>query len=297
MLKKTFLSLLMAVGLTLGCSLTSHAETVLERTARTGTLTVGMLTEAVPLSYVNDQGELVGYSVDLVNLIKKRVEEQLGRSIQVDFVVVTPQDWIPKVANGEIDLACNIGFTWDRDVFVDFSLPMARGGTKILSKSGSGLGTPDSLKGKRIGVLPQTIAEQVIKFVQPDATFVQISTLEEGFQAVSSGRIDALAADVIALEGYRQTVNQPDAFTTTPAQPYNREGIACMVPENNSKFLDIVNYTIVRLMQGYLEGEASSVAIVNRWFGSQGIINLDPQLIENYFTEVINSREQIRIKQ
>ena len=48
-------------------------------------------------------------------------------------------------------------------------------------------------------------------------------------------------------------------------------------------------------MQGYLEGETSSVTIVNRWFGPQGIITLDPKLIQDYFTDIINSREQIRI--
>ena len=296
MIKKTVLTVLMSLGLTLGFSLTSYAETVLERTARTGTLTVGTLTEAVPLSYVNDKGELVGYSIDLVNLIRERVEKQLGRPVKVEFLNVTPENWIPKVASGEIDLACNVGFTWNRDLFVDFSVPLARSGTRILSKSGSGLGSPESLKGKRIGVLPKTIAEQVIKLVQPDATFVSISSLESGFEAVNSGSIDALASDMIALEGYRQTVSQPNSFMTSPEQPYNREGIACIVPENNSKFLDVVNYSIIRLMQGYLDGEASSVATINRWFGPQGIITIDPKLIEDYFTEVVNSREQIRIK-
>ena len=295
MIKKPLLTVLMSLGLTLGCSLTSHAETVLERIARTGTLTVGTLTESVPLSYVNDKGELVGYSIDLVNLIQERVEQQLGRPIQVEFVSITPENGISQMENKAIDLACNVGFTWNRDVFVDFSLPLARSGTTLLLKSGSSLGSPESLQGKRIGVLPKTIAEQVIKFVQPQATFVSISTLEEGFEAVASGRIDALASDMIALEGYRQTVSQPNAFITTSNQPFNREGIACIVPENNSKFLDLINYTIVRLMQGYLEGETSSVTIGNRSFGPQGIITLDPKLIQDYFTDIINSREQIRI--
>ncbi|MBE9143183.1 extracellular substrate binding-like orphan protein GrrP [Planktothrix mougeotii] len=295
MIKRPVLTVLMSLGLTFGFSLTSHAETVLERAARTGTLTVGTLTEAVPLSYVNDKGQLVGYSVDLVNLIKARVEEQLGRPIQIDFVTITPEDGMAKMESQEIDLACNVGFTWNRDLFVDFSVPLARSGTTLLLKAGSGLGSPESLQGKRIGVLPKTIAEQVIKLVQPNATFVPISTLEEGFKAVNSGSIDALASDMIALEGYRQTVSQPNAFMTTVNQPYNREGIACIVPENNSKFLDIVNYSIIRLMQGYLDGEASSVELVNRWFGPQGIITVDPKLIQDYFTEVVNSREQIRI--
>ena len=50
---------------------------------------------------------------DLVNLIKARVEEQLGRSIQIDFVTITPEDGMAKMEGREIDLACNVGFTWN----------------------------------------------------------------------------------------------------------------------------------------------------------------------------------------
>ncbi|ACK71678.1 extracellular solute-binding protein family 3 [Gloeothece citriformis PCC 7424] len=295
-MKKLTLALL-SLAFTLALPLKSGAETVLERVARTGVLTVGTPTDIVPLAYVNEQQELVGYSVDFLNLLKDQIQTQLGREIALQFVEITPSDGIPKLMSEEVDIICNAGFSWERDKFVDFSLSMGISGTQILVKQNTNLGSIDSLKGKRVAAIPKTIAEQVIRVSQPDATVVTVESMQQGFEAVEQGKVDAFAADGIILEGYQQTVSQPNAYKVVPEQPYNRQGIACMVPENNSKFLDTINFTIVRLMQGYLAQEPSSVEIIERWFGSQGIITVEPELIRNYFQDVINSREQIFIQQ
>lgn len=295
MSKKLVLALL-SIAFTLAVPLKSAAETVLERVARTGTLVVGTATDLVPLAYVNDKGELVGYSVDFLNVLKNQLQTQLGREVALEFLEITPSDGIPKLMSQEVDIICNTGFTWERDKFVDFSLSMGIGGTRILVKQGSNLSSPESLAGKRIAAIPNTIAEQVIKVIQPSATIVSVESRQQGFELLEQGKVDGFAGDGIILDGYRQTLTQTDAYQVVPEQPYSQEGIACMVAENNSKFLDVVNYTIVRLMQGYLEQEPSSVALVERWFGKQGIITLDPELIRSYFREVVNSREQILIQ-
>ena len=53
-----------------------------------------------------------------------------------------------------------------------------------------------------------------------------------------------------------------------------------MVPENNSQFLDRVNYSLVRFMQGFLAGKSNYVAVFERWFGNQGVVPLTQDLRE-----------------
>ncbi|WP_013320209.1 extracellular substrate binding-like orphan protein GrrP [Gloeothece verrucosa] len=293
---KTLTLALISLAFTLGVPLKSGAETVLERVARTGTLVVGTATDLVPLAYVNDKNELVGYSIDYLNFLKNQLQTQLGRDVTLQFVEVTPTDAIPKLISQEVDIICNAAFTWERDKFVDFSVSMGLGGTRLLVKGGSQLGSVDSLAGKRIAAIRNSIPAQVIKVLQPKAIIVNVESMQEGFDSVKQGKVDGFAASGIVLDGYRQTVSDKNAYQVVPQKPYNREGIACMVPENNSKFLDVVNFSVVRLMQGYLDGEPSSVAIVERWFGKDGIITIDPELIRNYFQDVVNSREQIIIE-
>jgi polar amino acid transport system substrate-binding protein len=50
------------------------------------------------------------------------------------------------------------------------------------------------------------------------------------------------------------------------------------VPENNSQFLNTVNYTLVEFMQGLLDEKPEHVAIFDRWFGPQGVLPLTEDL-------------------
>ena len=105
-----------------------------------------------------------------------------------------------------------------------------------------------------------------------------MKTRPEGFAALEQGKIDAFASDSILLEGWLQTAKNQDSFAIVPPRPYSREGIACMVPENNSKFLDSVNYSLIKFMQGFVNNNPKYVAIFDRWFGSQGAVYLNRDL-------------------
>jgi polar amino acid transport system substrate-binding protein len=210
------LSLIFAAAL----QLPSQAETVLEKVTRTGVLTAGTSTDAIPFAYDNEKGELVGYSVDMLNLIKAQLENRLGKPIQLEFVEVTPAERISKLESKDVDIVCeSISFTWNREQYVDFSTSYGVTGTKLLVKKGSSGGSPESLAGKRVGVIPETTNEQVIKLLQPQATLVPVKDVAAGFTALEAGKIDALAWDGILLDGFRQTVSKPDAFAIGQKPP------------------------------------------------------------------------------
>ncbi|MGH2416004.1 MAG: transporter substrate-binding domain-containing protein, partial [Microcystaceae cyanobacterium] len=156
MYKKLSLALL-SLAFILALPRPSLAETVMEKVERTGTLTAGTRTDIVPYSYVNDKGELVGYSIDVLNLIKEELQTRLGKPIQLELVAVDVEDRIPKIENRDVDIVCeDVAFTWQREQFVDFSLSYSVDGVKLIAKKGGNLGSPESLKGKRIGINPNT---------------------------------------------------------------------------------------------------------------------------------------------
>jgi polar amino acid transport system substrate-binding protein len=95
---------------------------------------------------------------------------------------------------------------------------------------------------------------------------------------LEQGKVDAFASDSILLEGWLQTAKNQDSFAIVPPRPYSREGIACMVPENNSKFLNSVNYSLVKFMQGFVNNNPKYVAIFDHWFGYQGVVYLNRDL-------------------
>lgn len=271
----------------------SWAETVIEKVSRTGILTVGTRFDVIPYSYVDDQGELIGYSMDVLNLVKERLQKELGKDITLQMVEANDlAERIPLLRSGQIDISCDTQFTWERDRYVDFSVSYSLSGIRLLTSQGSTLGSPESLVAQRIGVIQRSTAQDVMQLVQPQAVLVPISTVEEGFTALKQGEVNALAGDGLILGGTAQRI-EPGAYQLVPAEPYARYGIACMVPENNSTFLNLVNYSLVNLMQGYVTGGNRYVGIVDRWFGSEGIVPLPAALIRGFFQSIISQHAQI----
>ncbi|NCR39506.1 MAG: transporter substrate-binding domain-containing protein [Microcystis aeruginosa W13-11] len=290
--------ILQLVGL--GCILpmflasASLAETVVEKVARTGFLTVGTRFDAIPYSYVNDKGELVGYSMDVLERIRKRLETRLGRPVTLQMIEANqPGEKINLIRSGDIDIACSTAFTWERAKVVDFSISYSISGIRILAKKGSNLSTPQSLIGKRIALIPSSAAVDVIKLVQPQATIVTThSTVEEAIEALKTGKIDAIAGDSISLAGTILRDN-PKIYEIVPEEALANFGIACMVPENNSTFLDDVNYAIVKMMQDYITNDTATVSQIDRWFGSQGMVPIPPELLKGFFAFKVIEHAQI----
>jgi len=272
----------------------SLAETVVEKVARTGFLTVGTRFDAIPYSYVNDKGELVGYSMDVLERIRKRLETRLGRPVTLQMIEANqPGEKINLIRSGDIDIACSTAFTWERAKVVDFSISYSISGIRILAKKGSNLSTPQSLIGKRIALIPTSAAVDVIKLVQPQATIVTTySTIEEAIEALKTGKIDAIAGDSISLAGTILRDN-PKIYEIVPEEALANFGIACMVPENNSTFLDDVNYAIVKMMQDYITNDTATVSQIDRWFGSQGLVPIPPELLKGFFAFKVIEHAQI----
>ncbi len=77
MLKKLSIAI-MGVLIAIALPTVAKAETVVEKAARTGIITMGGRTDVIPFSYLNDKKELVGYSLDVANLIEQMEVLVLG---------------------------------------------------------------------------------------------------------------------------------------------------------------------------------------------------------------------------
>ncbi|HHP7231672.1 MAG TPA: amino acid ABC transporter substrate-binding protein [Xenococcaceae cyanobacterium] len=266
----TFLSLILATP-------TATAETIKEKIARTGVLTAGTSKDAIPFAYTDTEGQLVGYSVGILALIQQQLETELGREIELKLVALEPKARIPQLVSNAVDIVCDASsFTWERDRKIDFSVSYGITGTRLLVRQDDYLTISESLVGKQIGVLPGTTNELAIKQAEPKAKIVYMGDRAEGYAALRQGNIDAFADDGILLESWLQSLNNPRAFAIVGY--YSQEGIACMIPENNSQFLNSVNYALVRFMQGFLAGKPQAVSLFDRWFGFQGVVPLNQDL-------------------
>ncbi|MEL4897817.1 amino acid ABC transporter substrate-binding protein [Crocosphaera sp. Alani8] len=294
-MKKNFVLLALTLLLTATSQGASLAGEILEKIKQTGVITAGTRKDAIPFAYINEEGEWVGYSIDVLEIIRQDVEKKLGQPIKLKLVEVTPQNRFDKVKNREIDIECaSSTFTWERDEIVDFSVSYFASGTKILRKKGSDLGTIDSLAGRRIGVIPNTTNEQAIKVQQPAAIIVPIKDRIEGLEKLKRGEIEAIAGDGIVLQGLKLENNNSDRFEVVPEFPYMYESYACMIPQDESAWRGMVNYSLVKFMEGIISDQPEQVEMYEKWFGDEtGVAPYSREAINDYFQGIVDGYEWI----
>jgi ABC-type amino acid transport substrate-binding protein len=190
------------------------ADTI-ERIVRTNTLIVGYRQDAMPFSFDGPGGRPSGYSVDLCRHVADALKARLKLpSLEVKWVPVTVATRIPSVEDGTIDLECGTTTrTLSRRERIDFSVPTFIEGSTFIALASSSLRTGADLAGKRVGVIPGTTTETMLKASQTQAGFtgqlVPVKTHDEGIAAVGDGRVDAYVSDRTILAGMALASGRP----------------------------------------------------------------------------------------
>ncbi len=272
----------------------ARAEGVVDRVARSGELVLVGIPEASPLLSLNAKGEPQGYGVTVARQISTELSTAVGRPVTLRFVAVKDGAALGQsIASGKADLACGVPFTWERDQQLDFSLPIGLSGLRLLAPAGRLDGSPASLSGRRIGVVADSLAATELQGMQPKAIAVPFPSLAAAVAALRAGSVQGVIGDTLMLASLARAQGGP-AFALTPQEPYERFAVACLLPENDSAFRNLVNLAIARLLQGYLDGTPESVAAIDRWIGPGSTLNLPADVIRTYFETVLIGVEALR---
>ncbi len=261
------LSLTLAILLLVGAATPALAETVLEKINRTGVLTAGTRTASIPFAFIDEKNQWVGFSIDLLEAIRERLEKKLGKPIKLDKKEVTPATRIPLVANRTIDIECgSTTYTRGRDETVDFSINFFFTGSQLLVKKGSGIRGLADVAGKRVGATQGTTNEKALRAAQPRAEVVTFQDHAAGFLALEQGKIVAYVTDGILLAGLAAKAKNPKDYEVV-GDFFSKDPYSCIVPENDSDWRDFVNHTLMELIDSgrYFE-------LYDKWFGEKGVV-------------------------
>jgi hypothetical protein len=98
---------LLALVLTAGLALAQGPDERLNAINKTKIIKIAYRTDARPFSYLNENKEPAGYTVDLCKLVARSLEKQLGvPELDIQWVPVTTQTRFEAVANGMADMEC-----------------------------------------------------------------------------------------------------------------------------------------------------------------------------------------------
>lgn len=237
----------------------------------TGTIHIGNREASRPFSYINEDQEVVGYTIDICAHIVDSIEERLGQELEVNYHTITPQTRIQLINNGTIHMGCgSMTNTLTRQEQVDYSYITYITGTRILTKTDSDIDGIGDLEGGRIGVAQGTTNAQAVNEAIENRDLENVDVLDvrdhnEGFEALRTDRVDAYSTDDVLLYGLIENARNPDNYEVV-GDFLSYDPYAIALPENDSTFRLQVNRVLADL---YRSGQIDE--IFNRWFEPMGI--------------------------
>ena len=233
------------------------AEAEGETKAEGGTLIVGFDQDFPPMGFMGDDGEYIGFDLELAQEAAKR----LGLEYKPQPIAWDAKDM--ELESGNIDCIWN-GFTMTgREDGYTWSEPYMENSQVFVVAGDSGIKSQADLAGKVVECQVDSSAEAALKEV-PDltATFAQLLTTGDyntAFMDLEQGAVDAIAMDVV-VAGYQ--ISQRNADFVILEDSLAAEEYAIGFKKGNTELKDKV--------QGALEEMAADgtlKTISEKWFG------------------------------
>jgi polar amino acid transport system substrate-binding protein len=272
----------LAVGIIGLAACSSQTKTASSSTA------VGMkavvINDALPYS-TKDGDAWSGLAVDVLKAIQN---EQTGDSASTELSyqeVSSVSEAQDALSSGKANIVCGVGFSWKRSKQINYTLPFAVGGMRLLTTADVD-GTPESMKGQEIGVITGTIPASLVESQLPDAKVKNYDSPDAALEALKNGEINTVAGG--ALWSKANMADIPGS-RMVPDRPYGRAGVGCAVTHGNDDLLATGNLAIGQLLQGYVDGEEESTRIINASIGPDSPVGLEADKIAAYYNSVLGT--------
>jgi ABC-type amino acid transport substrate-binding protein len=185
----------------------SELTGTLKRIDETGQINLGFRESEPPMSFQDQDGNPVGYSIDLCDHIAAAVKQKLGRSdIAVNYVPVTAESRFTSIESASIDILCGATTkTLSRSERVGFTQLTFVTGAALLSLDAAKVPNISGLKGKRVAVVTNTTTIEALKgalnTMLVDSEVVPVASALEGMALLDNGEVAAFSSDQVVLIG------------------------------------------------------------------------------------------------
>lgn len=198
----------------MGCSKPSAPETTQEApkasvetqepSQETSTIRIATESSFKPFSYLDTQGNLVGFEIDLAHALCDQIKADCQ---------ISSQDWdalIPGLNANKFDaIMAGMSATSERAKVVAFSEPYFNNTLVLVGKKGNPLGIHD-IAGKSVAIQQATVSADYLAEHHPDAIIKSYDKQDNAYLDLKAGRVDFMLSDIVPMLDWLKSENGSD---------------------------------------------------------------------------------------
>jgi polar amino acid transport system substrate-binding protein len=229
----------------------AFAGKTLDRIIESGEVRVGMTGTQPPLNVKNKNGKLIGYEVDLVEILA----ESMG--VKATLVEMPFPKLLSALSKGEVDMVVSgMAITPERNTRVAFVGPYLLTGKSILTKSGTLAAAQEvediDMADVTITALAGSTSQEFAEAVLSKAKLELTENYDDAIKMVLEDKAHAMIADIEICQ--ISVLRYPDAGLATLTEALTIEPVGIALPPDDALLINLVeNYLGALDMVGLLE--------------------------------------------
>jgi len=252
-----FVSLLVAISLMLaGCG-AGKAANHLEAIKEAGMIKVGTSADYPPFESVDENGNKVGFDIELMTEIARRL------GVTLEWVDMPFDSLIAAVQEGKIDASISaFNYSEERDLTVDFSdaYYTSEDAFTVADTFTGSIVNPEDVAAFKVGVQTGTtqdgwLTDTLVAGGQlPEENLFRYDRVDQAMMDLKNGRIDVMMSDYVPAQAL---VAQLGGLTIVYHGVLSTGPINIVLPEGDAELQKAINEIIKQLQdEGFIDGLA-----------------------------------------
>jgi ABC-type amino acid transport substrate-binding protein len=228
----------------------SNAQAQLSKITKSGVIKIGMTGNQPPFSMEAKDGSLMGYEVDLAELLAESM------SLKLEIVRLPFNELLPSLEKGKIDAVMSgMAITMERNMKAAFVGPYVLSGKSILTKTES-LAKAEEAEdlnqaNLKITSLKGSTSEEFVKIFLPEASSLPADNLDLALEKLLNDEANVMVADYPTC--VLNVMLNPASGLVTLSEPLTVEPIGMALPANDPLLINFMeNYLKALIMSGLL---------------------------------------------
>ena len=239
-------------------SVSNQAQHTIKKITKSGVIKIGMTGDQPPFSMEAKDGTLMGFEVDLAELLAESM------NLKLEIVRLPFSELLPALQKGNVDAVMSgMAITMERNMQAAFVGPYVLSGKSILTKM-ENLAKADEKEDLnqsdlKITSLKGSTSEKFVKLFLPEATAVPSDNYEQALNKLLNDEVNVIVADYPFC--VLKVLLNPTSGLITLSEPLTVEPIGMALPADDPLLVNFMeNYLKALVMSGVLS------ELENYWF-------------------------------